>query len=144
MKKSRIYLWIQAALVATIVIMLSVSAIRIYSEGSERKKENALEQIYSRDIAAEAVAPVIPLAAVSLCMTAGGLLLGIRDENEKKPVKSVKNTPVKADDAKKVRTVRIVILSAAGVLIILGLFNGSANDVLVKAINICTECIGLG
>jgi len=144
MKKSKIYLWVQAALVAAIVIMLSVSAIRIYSEGKERQKENALEQIYTRDRVAEAVAPVLPLVAVSLCMTAGGLLLGIRDENEKKPVKSVKNTPVKADDAKKVRTVRIVILSAAGLFIILGLFNGSAKDVLIKAINICTECIGLG
>ena len=29
-------------------------------------------------------------------------------------------------------------------MIILGVYNGSARDVLIKAINICTECIGLG
>ena len=39
---------------------------------------------------------------------------------------------------------RILLLLAAGVLIVLGVLNGSLNDVLMKAINICTECIGLG
>lgn len=37
------------------------------------------------------------------------------------------------------------ILFAVGVtFVVLGVLNGGANDVLVKAINICTECIGLG
>ena len=33
---------------------------------------------------------------------------------------------------------------AAIALIVIGIFNGSALDVLIKAINICSECIGLG
>ena len=40
--------------------------------------------------------------------------------------------------------VRWVLLALAGLFILLGVSNGGANDVLVKAINICTECIGLG
>jgi len=40
--------------------------------------------------------------------------------------------------------VRIALLVAAAALIILGILNGSMKDVLMKAINICTECIGLG
>ncbi len=40
--------------------------------------------------------------------------------------------------------VRGVIFVVAVVFIILGIFNGGAQDVLVKAVNICTECIGLG
>lgn len=40
--------------------------------------------------------------------------------------------------------VRILLLSASAVLIVLGIFNGGLRDVLIKAINICTECIGLG
>ena len=40
--------------------------------------------------------------------------------------------------------VRAAILSAAAVLILHGIFNGSAADVLGKAAVICTECIGLG
>ncbi len=40
--------------------------------------------------------------------------------------------------------VRVVVLAAAVILVIHGVNNGSMNDVLVKATNICTECIGLG
>ncbi len=40
--------------------------------------------------------------------------------------------------------VRGVVLVAAVTFIIIGALNGGAHDVLVKAINICTECIGLG
>lgn len=40
--------------------------------------------------------------------------------------------------------VRGVILVVAVVFIIVGALNGGAHDVLVKAVNICQECIGLG
>ncbi len=37
-----------------------------------------------------------------------------------------------------------VILLAGAALVLWGIANGSLYDVLVKSINICTECIGLG
>lgn len=40
--------------------------------------------------------------------------------------------------------VRLLLYGAAVVFIVLGVMNGGLYDVLVKAINICTECIGLG
>ncbi len=40
--------------------------------------------------------------------------------------------------------VRAVCYAAAVLFIMLGVMNGGLRDVLVKAINICTECIGLG
>ena len=40
--------------------------------------------------------------------------------------------------------IRMVLLTAAVLFIVLGVMNGGLYDVLVKAINICTECIGLG
>ena len=40
--------------------------------------------------------------------------------------------------------VRLAVLVVAIVFIILGVMNGGMADVLGKAINICTECIGLG
>lgn len=40
--------------------------------------------------------------------------------------------------------IRVIIAAAAVALIVLGVMNGGMFDVLVKAINICTECIGLG
>ncbi|MBR5980749.1 MAG: thioredoxin [Firmicutes bacterium] len=38
----------------------------------------------------------------------------------------------------------MVVAIAAVVLIILGVYNGSAKAVHTKAANICTECVGLG
>jgi hypothetical protein len=40
--------------------------------------------------------------------------------------------------------VRLVLYALALILIVLGIRNGGMRDVLIKAINICTECIGLG
>ena len=40
--------------------------------------------------------------------------------------------------------IRAAIAAIAIVFIVIGIFNGGMADVLYKAINICTECIGLG
>lgn len=42
------------------------------------------------------------------------------------------------------KAVRILLYAAAATLIVLGVMRGEAQDVLIKAIKICTECIGLG
>ena len=39
---------------------------------------------------------------------------------------------------------RLILAACAVALIALGILNGGMNDVFVKAISICTECIGLG
>lgn len=39
---------------------------------------------------------------------------------------------------------RIALAVVGLVLVLVGIFDGGANDVFIKAINICTECIGLG
>ena len=51
-----------------------------------------------------------------------------------------------SDKANKILllVVRIAVGVIAITFIVVGVFNGGANDVLIKAINICTECIGLG
>ena len=46
--------------------------------------------------------------------------------------------------ARLLQFVRISLFLIAAVFIIWGVFNGGLYDVFVKAINICTECIGLG
>ena len=42
------------------------------------------------------------------------------------------------------KPIRILLYAAAAVLIVLGVMRGEAQDVLIKAVKICTECIGLG
>ena len=49
-----------------------------------------------------------------------------------------------APRSRGVGAVQIALIVAAIILIVAGVFNGSARDVLYKAINICTECVGLG
>ena len=52
--------------------------------------------------------------------------------------------PETAEKPSRVLYVRIALYAIAAVLIVLGINNGGMRDVLIKAINICTECIGLG
>ena len=48
------------------------------------------------------------------------------------------------ENKKVVAGLRICLLAVGITLFVVGIFNGGLNDVLIKAINICTECIGLG
>lgn len=57
--------------------------------------------------------------------------------------KDVSPKPAKAEGRKQLY-VRIALALIAIILIVSGIFNGGMRDVLVKAVNICTECIGLG
>ena len=45
---------------------------------------------------------------------------------------------------KRLNLVRALLLIAAALMIAAGLANGGLSDVLYKAKNICTECIGIG
>lgn len=49
-----------------------------------------------------------------------------------------------AKKASSVWIAQLLIVAVAVALIFYGAFTGGAADVLVKAINICTECVGLG
>ncbi len=61
-----------------------------------------------------------------------------------------KNAPRRQPETAKVQNTkaysvaRVVFYAAAAALLIAGVLNGGMRDVLIKAINICTECIGLG
>ena len=56
--------------------------------------------------------------------------------------------PVIIEESKNEQTAvlafRIAVLCIGAIFIILGITNGGMTDVLIKAVGICTECIGLG
>ena len=52
--------------------------------------------------------------------------------------------PSEQKQGKRLSFLRAGLLVVAVLFIVLGVMNGGLYDVLVKAINICTECIGLG
>ena len=74
---------LQAVLCVWVAVLLSAAAVRIYREGSARKAEHPLESVYTPENAAEALGRVSPVFFVSLGVTAAGLLLGLRDEEER-------------------------------------------------------------
>ncbi len=60
-------------------------------------------------------------------------------------LKTLPKVPVSSGQTpKKLPAVTIVLLCAAAAALLFGLFTGGTADVLTKAVNICTECVGLG
>ena len=93
---------------------------------------------------------ILPWTAAGL----GFVLLGsvLRDRSLKREIQDIKNMQTDSVHAstKSIRNnrltvcIQVAVLIASVCLIIAGISNGGMRDVFVKAINICTECIGLG
>ncbi len=256
MGKKKIYLILQSALCVVLAAMLAAATVAIYRDGLALKAADPLSWIFTREKAAAALRPVLPLLLISLAMTVVGLLMGLRDGNAEKGVKDTEclrdltvsrvaapgaemraerarqkkllwcgrilfalcmvpvllyisngkhfpdgdlepvfyalfghvlpwiglgmaalmistvlqeksmqreieaaNAQLKAEkgsaagpEAEKtkknaygrIRGLRAALLVIALVLIVAGVFNGSARDVFGKAVKICTACVGLG
>lgn len=80
----------------------------------------------------------------------GAILVSKSYQRQTDLYKSIKNTEQKPDIVEKTASkvpvciLRCSILAIAVIFIVMGILNGSAYDVLTKAVAICTECIGLG
>ncbi len=254
MRKSKLYLVLQAVVCIALVALLSAAAIGICREGTARKAENPLGSVYTPEDVAQKFTPIAPLLFAGIGLLIAGLVLGVKDENDGKPVKDAElnrdltvsrvaqpsadmtaerrrqgwllwigwglftlcmvpilvyllnpahfpeadpegmffsllrvflpwtavglgalavtsvlrersvlretqaaqtrlkeekeaglaSAPKSADPPKRTALLQAIIIVVAVVLIIVGIINGSALDVLYKAITICTECVGLG
>ena len=65
-------------------------------------------------------------------------------DEENKSFLSKINDFVNNNEKSLVLGVRIALIGCAVGFIVAGIINGGMNDVLKKAVKICTECIGLG
>lgn len=139
-KKVRIFLIIQSLLCFFLAVMLIAAVMGIYRDGTALKAQDPLASIFSREIVAQRTRFIVPLLFVIFGSSVAGLILGAKDENGLGPAQGgkVENKVYEGN------TIRKVLLAAAVVLIIAGVFNGSALDVFGKAVKICTECVGLG
>ena len=91
--RKKLFLLIQALLCITLAVWLAATAISIYRDGTAWIADgHPLDWIYSREIVAERLAPIVPLFAVSVLFTLIGLILGIQDEESGKPVKDTEIT----------------------------------------------------
>ena len=144
MKKNKILLLVQSLLCVACACLLSVLTLNIYLKGSAVKAKDPLAWIFTREQAVTALKTAAPLVIAAVIVTIVCVILGIRDEKGLKPVKGGRIPVQGTENKKRMRSVRVVCLIAAAALIIGGVVNGSAGDVLAKAVNICTECVGLG
>ena len=139
MDKRKMLLYLQSALCILWVILMGAAAIRIYTTGLAYQAQGHPEAwIYTREKAVE-------------------VIRGVRDEDQDKPVrdpdlmeiyKKERENPSGSGNgeerARKLKTAKIAVFAVAVVFVIAGIMNGSMEDMLIKAVNICTECIGLG
>ena len=68
----------------------------------------------------------------------------VQEQLKKEKAAGSRTAPGPAASLKKKGVLQAAVIIAAVVLIIAGVHNKSARDVLYKAVTICTECIGLG
>ena len=124
----------------------AAAVLRLYAEGAARRA------------AGDALTPVFTPAALGSCLLPAALLLAAaagltfllrRIGAEPGPGKThargrVSMSPPPAAGSRRTAVVRTVLLAAALLLIAAGVLNGGLRDVLIKATNLCTECVGLG
>lgn len=158
MDKKKLILYIQSALCILWVMLMAAAAIHIYLEGYTYQAQGHPEVwIYTREKAAAVFGRYLPVLLLAVAANIAAVVIGARDENQDKPVadpelislykseretaSSDKNNSV---NDKKLNILRLVLFAFAVLFVIAGVFNGSMEDMLIKAVNICTECIGLG
>ena len=136
---------ITAAATLLVTALLCIGFVSIYLTG--QSSENLVNGVYlspvfTRENVGEMLLHLAPvfviygLLVVAACVTQA--VSGSKSDTYPTP------RPVRYTDTPRQGATRLVLAALALLFIILGVMNGGARDVLVKAINICTECIGLG
>ena len=134
------------------------SAINIYREGYAYQVQGHPEVwIYTREKAAAALGRYLPVLLLAVAANIAAVVMGARDENQDKPVadpelinlykserESAASDKSSSVDEKKLNVLRLALFAAAVLFMIAGIFNGSMEDMLIKTVNICSECIGHG
>ncbi len=146
MKRTHL-LFVQAALCALSAIALIAAVLMIYIEGLAAKTNDPMADIYTVEAIADKSVFVLPLLCASVIVTILCAVLGVKAAETKRisgDISIRENTVDVKQPASALKIIRGVILLLAVIFVIIGICNGSFDDVFIKASKICTECIGLG
>ena len=141
----KIGVWATAAMAAITALTAIALDLQIYFEYDGQGQMYTAEKIAAK-------APILAVPALLLIVCAVmAIILKRRQVTEQEYVaekelyeKGIYTRTAAKKDVQRTRTFRLLLLVVSVVLIVFGIVNGGMRDVLVKAINICTECIGLG
>ncbi len=101
---------------------------------------------YSRDIVAKTFSKINIPVFVSLSLIVIDVvweLLSPSTSVRKNANKKIDTTP-DTTTSKNIKITKLIVLGVAIIILVMGAIWGGYADVLTKAVNICTECIGLG
>ena len=138
--------WLTGLLTAIICAGLAAAGIVLYVRGTAAVQTQAAETVFTRDQAVQALRLFVIPALLLLLLLIASALSGWKDtKNELDGKRTAADVPerVCASRGMSAKGYGLILLAACG-LIAAGVLNGGLMDVLIKAINICTECIGLG
>lgn len=132
----RIYKILLSASVIIAGICLIVGCLLIYFSGNG----------YSRETVGETFSKFSIIIYISLILIIGDIVWELISPTapKKKIFKKDDDEATQNTPCKKVRIIQLCVLGGAIIILILGAIFGGYADVLTKAVNICTECIGLG
>lgn len=151
MKLSKWLRWTTAVATLLICAALCWQCIDIYLTGTAPEALDAsgltVSQIYRmEDVAARLSKLIWPalayMALICITIVLDHLKPSIKQAERRSNIsyRRIKNH----FQERHILLIRAMLYVLAVVFIVLGVMNGGLRDVLVKAINICTECIGLG
>ena len=129
-KNKKIARWVLAGACIMILFLLAMVCLDICLDGVG----------FSRESIAERLAIVGPMLVTCLVIGLLAFFIARGDDGDK----GGKGQYKAGKEGKNSGKIRGIFLCLALVFIALGILNGGARDVFVKAVNICTECIGLG
>ena len=126
-------------------ICLIAGCVCIYNSG---------EHPFSREVVAETFSKIafpvylcLGMIAVSILMEIVLFIKGILPTDKEAAKSKKSNSKTSSEElaqTRKLNIPRLAILFVAVFCFVYGFITGGTADVLTKAINICTECIGLG
>ena len=146
-KALKILRWILTIATVGVVLLFCWQCLDIYLMGN--RPENIsngvyLSPVYSAQIAAQRLTMVRPVLVIYAVLAAVTVIAQTVAGTAKRHNGKLKPCHPRAHNEKKIAIARLAVLCLGILFIILGVMNGGSRDVLIKAINICTECIGLG
>lgn len=147
--------WLTAAGTVLVLLLIAWQCVDIYLVGNSSANLDAngihLQEFRMDDVADRLSRSVLPLAlygTLVLLSVIMHMLYGqgrmAKQDAVSKTAFNVRSGKEHANRSVRLPAIRIVLFGVAVLFIVLGVMNGGWYDVLVKAINICTECIGLG
>ena len=146
MTRQRLYLILVAALCVALCAVIAAGTVSTYLEGS---RAAVGEPVFTRERLIGRFAPALPILLLIAALAVAGRLMRVRKWTfGPKPAGRLDHIPAasgrRSASGHRSAVLRAVLVALALGCVVAGIANGSMRDVLVKAVNICTECVGLG